>query len=78
MLKCREVVNQASTYVDRELNWKQAMSMGMHLLLCRKCRRFIQYFRLSIQMLINRKTLSAEEAEAITSKIINNALSNAK
>tara|TARA_R110000772_G_scaffold38354_6_gene90520 strand:- start:580 stop:816 length:237 start_codon:yes stop_codon:yes gene_type:complete len=70
MLKCNEIVDQATDYVDKQLNWKQAMNMALHLLMCRNCRRFIHYFRLSLQILISRKTLSAEAAADIAAKAI--------
>lgn len=45
MLKCRDVVEQTSDYVDDELNWRQRLSFRMHIILCGRCRAFVSNFR---------------------------------
>ncbi len=42
MLKCREVSELASTYLDGELPWRARMAVKMHLLMCHHCRRFMR------------------------------------
>ncbi len=73
MLKCKDVVAKATDYVDKELSWSQSMSMAMHLLLCGHCRRFIKYFKLSLQTLKSKKIISAENEKQLSSEIIEKA-----
>jgi anti-sigma factor ChrR (cupin superfamily) len=70
MLKCKDIVANATDYVDKELSWQQAMSMALHLLICGHCRRFVKYFRLSLQVLQNKQTISQEEADSISAEVI--------
>ncbi|PCJ42932.1 MAG: hypothetical protein COA71_05415 [SAR86 cluster bacterium] len=78
MLKCKDVVANATDYVDKEMNWKQSMSMALHLLMCGHCRRFIKYFKLSLQALKNKKTISQADADKLSSEVIAKALADAR
>lgn len=70
MLKCKDVVSNATDYIDKEMSWSQSMNMALHLLLCGHCRRFIKYFKLSLLTLKNKKTISSENANQLGSEII--------
>ncbi|OUS28262.1 hypothetical protein A9Q99_12070 [Gammaproteobacteria bacterium 45_16_T64] len=48
MLKCKEVSELSSDYVDRRLPWRQRAGIVWHIFLCVHCRRYIRYFRLTI------------------------------
>ena len=78
MLKCKDIVANATNYIDKELTWKQSMAMAMHLLLCGDCRRFIKYFKLFLQSLQNKQTISQEIADKISSEVIARALADNK
>ncbi|MDX5298602.1 MAG: zf-HC2 domain-containing protein [Gammaproteobacteria bacterium] len=47
MLKCRELVEQASDYVDDRLDKPQRWAIRLHLLMCAHCRRFMHQFSLA-------------------------------
>ena len=48
MLKCKEVANLASDYLDKNLSWKDSFSLKMHIMMCKHCNRFIHHLRLTI------------------------------
>ena len=76
MLKCKDVVANATDYIDEELSWSQSLRMALHLLMCGHCRRFIKYFRLSLQALQNKKTISKDDADKLSSEAIARALAD--
>ncbi len=47
MLKCKEVTEQASDYIDHNLSWRQRLSVVVHLFICHYCRRFIRHLRIT-------------------------------
>lgn len=75
MLKCNEIVDNATDYLDKQQSWGKNMVMALHLLMCGKCRRFIKYFKLSIQSLQKKQTITQEDAEQLSSVIITKARS---
>jgi len=46
MLKCRDVAEQASEYIDRELSWRGYLAVRLHLLMCRVCREYVRQLAL--------------------------------
>jgi len=70
MLKCKDIVANATDYVDKELSWQQTMSIALHLLICGHCRRFVKYFRLSFLVLKNKHTISQAQADNISAEIV--------
>lgn len=51
MLKCRDITLLASDYVDGRLRWRKRLSLLLHLITCPHCRRFIQQFRVLVQVI---------------------------
>jgi len=51
MLKCHQITEQASRYIDGELTCSGRLQYRVHLLMCHHCRTFIHNFRAGIQML---------------------------
>jgi len=72
MLKCRDIAIQASDYIDGEMNLRQRLSVGVHLLLCGRCRTFIRHMRLTIAYCqrLPAADISSSEAARITDKVI--------
>ena len=66
----------ATDFVDKELSWSQHMSMALHLLMCGDCRRFVNYFKLSLQSLKTKQTINQEEADKLSTEIITKALAD--
>jgi cytidine deaminase len=50
MLKCRDVVHQASDFVDKNLPWHRALGIRMHVMICAHCRRFMRHFNTTIKV----------------------------
>ncbi|MEH6825942.1 MAG: zf-HC2 domain-containing protein [Motiliproteus sp.] len=53
MLKCKEIVAQASDYLEHELSLQRRLQYRAHLLLCSNCRRFNRQFCAAMAMLRN-------------------------
>jgi glutaredoxin 3 len=51
MLTCREFSERASGYLNRELSSWDRLRVGLHILLCRHCRRYVEQFRTVIEAL---------------------------
>lgn len=52
MLKCSEVVEKADALVDDEtLGFGERLSLRMHLIMCRHCRRYVRQFKQLVQHL---------------------------
>lgn len=73
MIKCKDIVHQASDYLDKDLTRMQALGMALHLLMCGDCRRFIRYFRLGLRFLSVKKRLDADTAARLTDTVISEA-----
>jgi len=48
MLKCREIVELSSDFLDKELSLRQRLMMRMHITVCRKCSKFMKQLELTI------------------------------
>tara|TARA_R110002095_G_scaffold32443_6_gene30848 strand:- start:1944 stop:2168 length:225 start_codon:yes stop_codon:yes gene_type:complete len=51
MLKCSEIVAQASDYLEKELSFSQRLQYQTHLLMCSNCRRFSRQFSAAVIMI---------------------------
>ena len=71
MLKCKDIVNQASAIVDNELTLMERLNVRFHLFMCVHCRRFIKQFKLLIGSSRRREeqVLSDEAAAVIAAKV---------
>ncbi len=71
MLKCNQIAHMASDYVDNNLNWKDALSLKIHIAMCRHCHRFVRHLRLTIEYAKNiKKDLApAEKVEHVMNKL---------
>ena len=63
MLKCNEVVRLASDYLDKDLGWKDSLSVKIHIIICKKCRRFIRHLSTTIKIVQNMKRELTKSAE---------------
>ena len=51
MLMCRDLARISSDYVDGQLGLVRQLSVRMHLLMCKDCRRFIGNLRQSVRLI---------------------------
>lgn len=54
MLKCREVAQHASEYLDHNADTRLRWQLRLHLLMCHKCRRFVRHLRITRQVVAAR------------------------
>ena len=64
MLKCRDLAEIASDYIDGELDTRQNLSVKMHLLMCGSCRTFIGNLRASTR-LVGRHAMARADEELL-------------
>ncbi|MBI4005822.1 MAG: zf-HC2 domain-containing protein [Gammaproteobacteria bacterium] len=67
MLKCNEIANLASDYLDKNLSWKEYFSVKMHLFMCGHCKRFVQHLLSTIRVVqgMERQLATTGETENI-------------
>jgi len=51
MLRCKDLADKASAYIDNELPLKTRLSVKMHLFMCYKCQRYVKQLKTTIQTL---------------------------
>jgi predicted anti-sigma-YlaC factor YlaD len=51
MLVCRDVTELASDYLDHTLPVRRRLAVGLHLLRCEACRRYIDQLRKTVRLL---------------------------
>lgn len=49
MLTCRELAQDPELLLADELPWRHRLSVRMHLLMCRHCRRYVSQLRVLIR-----------------------------
>ena len=67
MLKCRDVAEHGSHYIDRKIPWYKLPGWYLHLFICGNCRRFIRHLRSAIKVAagLPRKPAAPETVAAI-------------
>lgn len=67
MLKCNEIANLASDFLDKNLSWKEYFSIKMHLFMCGHCKRFVQHLLSTIRVVqgMDRQIATPQETENI-------------
>lgn len=67
MLKCKDIAEQSSEFIDDRLSVTQKLRVYFHLLICAHCRCFIQQFKrlISHSKGLQQTHITDEEAEAI-------------
>lgn len=53
MLNCRDVTENASDYLERELRWWPRLRFRMHLMGCQFCSRYVEQLKATIRLLRN-------------------------
>ena len=48
MLKCRQIEQLASDYLDKDLSFRQRMAFKMHLFMCHNCRNYLRQLKTTI------------------------------
>jgi|TARA_R100000935_G_scaffold22299_1_gene41148 predicted anti-sigma-YlaC factor YlaD len=48
MLKCRQIEQLASDYLDKDLSFRQRMAFKLHLFICHNCRNYVRQLKITI------------------------------
>ena len=48
MLSCKEITEQSSEYIDKNMSFYQRMQYKLHLAMCHNCRRFMDQFKITV------------------------------
>lgn len=48
MLNCKELSEQASDYIDKNLSFLDRMQIRFHLVMCKHCHRFVEQLALTM------------------------------
>lgn len=66
MLKCREIEQLASDYLDKDLSFRQRMAFKMHLFMCHNCRNYLRQLKTTISSI---KLIPARESVVVDDKV---------
>ena len=71
MLKCRDIAELSSDYVDGEVSFIKQPSIWWHLFLCGYCRRYMRYFRLAVNVIEsgNKQEVDNEKVNQIMARL---------
>jgi len=50
MLSCKNIAEHAGDIYDKQLPLAKRLAVGLHLILCKACRRFITQYRISAEL----------------------------
>jgi len=66
MLRCQDVAEQTSDYVDGTLTWRRRVAIWLHMMLCDACHRYMRQMRATIGLLrtMGEHPLDAEKPQA--------------
>ena len=66
MLKCRDIAEHGSLFIDRTLPWYKRPGWYLHLFICGNCRRFILHLRTTIKVVAGLPHQSAAAEKVAT------------
>lgn len=72
MLNCKNITEEANSYLDKELPFFTRMKVKMHLAMCVNCRRYVDQLNTTIQALRNLKGSDEIVSEDVVENIVNN------
>lgn len=70
MLSCKQVVSDADHLLAGEVTRRQRLAIGLHLLICIHCRRYLRQLRLLLGALPHlRRRTEAEQVDAVMARL---------
>lgn len=63
MLKCKDIAEQASDYIDADKSLPQRLSWRLHLFMCANCRRFVKQLKLTSDMVATKELPEVSDKE---------------
>ena len=72
MLSCKDITENANSYIDKELPFFTRMKVKMHLMMCVHCKRYIDQLNTTILALGQLRRADETVSEEIVDNIVNN------
>ncbi len=72
MLKCKQISERASEYIDGNMSMGQRFQFRLHLMMCQHCQRFVKNFNTGIVMIQRLRKVPEcrpEQLEAVQKRI---------
>jgi len=71
MLKCRDISELSSDYIDGTLPLHKRLQVRLHLFMCTHCRRYLQHFQTTVDLIAKLKNpkTSQQKIEAVMDRI---------
>lgn len=66
MLKCREIEQLASDYLDKDLSLRQRMAFKMHLFMCHNCRNYVRQLKTTISSI---RLMPVNQSKVVDDKV---------
>ncbi|MGD8558967.1 MAG: zf-HC2 domain-containing protein [Gammaproteobacteria bacterium] len=73
MLSCKEITENANSYLDRELPFFTRMKVKLHLKMCVHCRRYVDQLQMTIEAL-----KSMKPDDAVSDEVVDNIVRSMK
>lgn len=72
MLKCKDIAERTSDYLNIDTPWYCKLGWYMHIFMCGPCRRFVNHFKLSVKVssTMAQQQIPKSEAEEISNQVI--------
>ena len=75
MLSCKNITEEANSYLDKERPFFTRMKVKMHLAICVNCRRYVDQLNTTIQALRN---LKRADDDIVSEDVVDNVVNNLK
>jgi len=72
MLSCKEITENANSYIDKELPFFTRMKVKLHLSMCIHCKRYVEQLNMTIRTLGNLKKADEMVSEEVVDNVLNN------
>jgi len=72
MLSCKDITENANSYLDKELPFFTRMKVNLHLMMCVHCKRYVEQLNATIRTLGNLKRADETVSEEVVDNVVNN------
>jgi hypothetical protein len=71
MLKCKDVTDETSNYIEGDLPFGKRIALFLHIFICRNCRHYVQQFRKTVDTVsvVRPQELDATDRQALAKKL---------
>ncbi len=71
MLNCKELSEQASDYIDKNLSFLERVQFRLHIMMCKHCHRFVEQLTVTVNATktLKPKPMSEQDIETQANKM---------